>query len=99
VSHAAQASEGDSSDYFAGAFGSFLVAVPPEPGFSVASQTLIFGGNAQQAVLSGRETLGLRAFALYDFVAANYTFEQPILGARLQIGASVPSRGRSSSPG
>jgi hypothetical protein len=87
---AARASEGASSYYFPGAFGTFLVSVPPEPGFSVANQALIFGGNAQRAVLNGRQTLGLQAFALYNFVAASYTFEQPILGARLQIGAAVP---------
>jgi hypothetical protein len=90
MGHSAQASEGASSYYFPGAFGSFLVAVPPEPGFSVASQTLIFGGNAQRAVLNGRQTLGLQAFALYDFIGASFTFEQPVLGARLQIGAAVP---------
>jgi hypothetical protein len=90
IGHSAQASEGASSYYFPGAFGTFLVAVPPEPGFGVANQALIFSGNAQRAVLNGRPTLGLQAFALYDFVAANYTFEQPVLGARLQIGAAVP---------
>jgi hypothetical protein len=37
--------------------------VPPEPGFSVASQALLFGGSAQRAVLNGRQTLGLHAFA------------------------------------
>jgi len=88
--HSAQASEGAASYYFAGGFGSFLVAVPPEPGFSVASQTLMYGGQASRAVLSGRQTFGLTAFALYEFLGAAYTFEQPVLGARLQIGAAVP---------
>lgn len=90
IAPAAEASEGAASYYFAGGFGSFLVAVPPAPGFNVASQTLMFGGNAQKAVLNGRQTLGLRAFALYDFAAASYTFEQPVLGARLQIAGAVP---------
>ena len=86
----AEASEGAASYYFAGAFGTFLVAVPPEPGFSVASQTLLYSGQAQRAVINGRVTLGINAFALYDFLAASYTFEQPVLGGRLQIGAAVP---------
>ncbi|HEY4167287.1 MAG TPA: hypothetical protein VGM96_10945, partial [Reyranella sp.] len=46
ASSSAEASEGAASYYFAGGFGSFLVAVPPEPGFSVASQTLMYGGQA-----------------------------------------------------
>ena len=54
---------------FPGAFGSFLVAVPPEPGFSVGSQTLIFGGNAQKSVLNGRQTFGINAFAVYEYLA------------------------------
>jgi len=39
ASGAAYASEGASSYYFAGGFGSFLVAVPSEPGFTVASRS------------------------------------------------------------
>jgi hypothetical protein len=86
----AHASEGAASYYFAGGFGSFLVAVPPEPGFTVASQTLMYGGQTSRAVINGRATFGLSVFALYEFLAANYTFEQPVLGARLQVGAAVP---------
>jgi len=86
----AAASEGAASYYFAGAFGSFLTAVPPEPGFTAASQTLIFGGQAQRAVLRGRATFGLTAFALYEYLAGSYAFAQPILGGRLQVGAAAP---------
>jgi len=90
ASPSAEASEGAASYYFAGAFGTFLVAVPPEPGFTAASQTLMYGGQASRAVLNGRVTFGLNAFALYEFIAGSYTFEQPVLGGRLQIGAGVP---------
>lgn len=86
----AHGSEGASSYYFAGAFGSFMVAVPPPPGFSVASQTLIYDGLANRAVLNGRASFGLRAFALYNFLAGSYTFEQPVLGGRLQVAAAAP---------
>ncbi len=95
AAQSADASEGAASYYFAGAFGSFLVAVPSEPGLAIASQTLMFQGNAQRAVLNGRQTFGLQAFALFDFLAASYTFEQPILGGRLQLGAAVPVIGYS----
>ena len=87
---AAQASEGAASYYFAGGFGSFLTAVPPEPGFTAAGQTLIFGGHAERAVLRGRATFGLSAFAVYEYLAGSYAFAQPILGGRLQVGAAAP---------
>jgi hypothetical protein len=90
TSGAAYASEGAASYYFAGGFGSFLVAVPPEPGLTVASQTLMFGGQTQRAVLNGRQTFGLNAFALYEYLGAAYAFERPVLGGRLQIGAAAP---------
>jgi hypothetical protein len=90
TSGAAYASEGAASYYFAGGFGSFLVAVPPEPGLTVASQTLMFGGQTQRAVLNGRQTFGLSAFALYEYIGATYAFEQPVLGGRLQIGGAAP---------
>lgn len=90
ASHSAHASEGAASDYFAGAYGTFLVAVPPEPGFSAASQTLMYAGQASRAVVNGRLTLGLNAFAFYEYLAGSYTFDQPVLGGRLQIGAGVP---------
>ena len=90
AAQSAQASEGAASYYFAGGFGSFMVAVPPEPGLSVASQTLMYAGQTSRAVLNGRVTFGLTAFALYEFLGTSYTFEQPVLGARLQISAAVP---------
>ncbi len=92
----ARASEGAASYYFAGAFGSFLTAVAPEPGFTVASQTLIFGGQAQRAVLRGRATFGLSASAVYEYLAGSYAFEPQILGGRLQVGAAAPVFGTAS---
>lgn len=87
---AAEATEGAASYYFAGGFGSFLTAVPPEPGFSAASQTLLFGGKAERAVLRGRVTFGINAFALYEYVAGSYVLETPVLGGRLQFAAAAP---------
>jgi hypothetical protein len=84
------ASEGASSYYFAGSFGSFLTAVPPEVGFTAASQTLLFGGHAQRAVLSGRAAFGVNIFALYEYLSGSYVFEPKILGGRLQVGAAAP---------
>lgn len=86
----AQASEGAASYYSPGAFGSFLVAVAPEPGFSDASQTLIFSGNAQRAILNGRQIFGINALAAYEYLAGPYAFERPIPGGRL-LAASLPA--------
>lgn len=86
----AWASEGAASDYFPGAFGSFLVAVPPDAGFAVASQTLLFSGKADRAVLNGRASFGLTASAVYEYIGATYTFDLSAIGARMQIGAAAP---------
>ena len=51
----ARASEGAASYYFAGCFGSFLVALPPAPGLTVASQTLMYGGQAQRSAPSAAD--------------------------------------------
>ena len=50
----------------------------------------MYGGQASRAVINGRITVGINAFALYEFVAGSYALEQPVLGGRLQIGAAVP---------
>lgn len=96
VADSAHATEGAASYYFAGGFGTFLTAVPPQPGFTAASQTLMFGGQTQRAVLQGRATFGLKAFALYEYLAGSYAFESSILGGRLQIGAAAPVIGTTS---
>ena len=82
---AAEATEGAASYYFPGAFG--LPGGGPAPaGLQRRSQTLIFGGNAQKSVLNGRQTFGINAFAVYEYLAGLYAFEQPVLGGRLQVG-------------
>jgi len=86
----AQATEGASSHYFPGSSTTFAVAVPPNPGFMMASQMLYYNGKAKVAVLRGYVHLDLKVEAFYDYVGSFYTFEKPVLGSRLQIGAVVP---------
>lgn len=86
----AEATEGGSSYYFPGSSTTFVTAVTPEPGFMVADQLLYFNGNASKAVLRGRVHLGLKSNAFYNYMAGFYTFKQPVLGGRLQIGAAIP---------
>lgn len=42
------------------------------------------------AAIRARRTFGLHAFALYNFLAGSYGFEQPVLGGRLQLAAAAP---------
>ena len=87
---AAQASEGASSYYFPGSFGSFAVAVAPDKGFQFASQTLYYKAKVDKAVIRGRVDLSLDATAVYNYFGGFYTLEDPVLGGKLQLGAAVP---------
>jgi hypothetical protein len=87
---AARAAEGGFSNYFPGAFGSFLVGMPPDPGFMAGSQTLIYGANASKAVVDGRIDTDLHAFAVYDLLTGLYTLDEPVLGGRFQFGGFLP---------
>src|SRR5262245_30024408 len=87
---AGHAAEGGFSDYFPGAFGSFLVGVAPQPGLMLASQTLIYGANVNRAVLDGRVDTHLKTFAVFDLLSAAYTADVPMLGGRFQLGGFLP---------
>ncbi|MDR3590852.1 MAG: transporter [Negativicutes bacterium] len=86
----ARATEGASSYYFPGAATTFATAVAPAPGLMVANQMLYYSGKADVAVLRGYVHLNLKAEAFYNYVGGFYTFAEPVLGGRLQIGAVVP---------
>ena len=89
----AHATEGGSSYYFPGASTTFVTAETPKPGFMVADQVLYFKGYASRAVLRGHVNLELDSSAVYNYMAGFYTFKQPVLGGRLQIGAAIPTTG------
>ena len=86
----AGATEGGSSYYFPGASTTFVTAVTPEHGFMFADQVVYYNGSASRAVLQGREQFNLKSNALYNYMAGFYTFKQPVMGGRLQIGAAAP---------
>ncbi len=88
--HSVQATEGGSSDYFPGTFATFGVALPPEPGFMAVNQLLYYNGKADKAVLNGRVNLDMSANAVYNYMGGFYTYKEPVLGGRLQIGAVAP---------
>lgn len=85
-----RAAEGGFSNYFPGAFGSFLVGMPPDPGLMTGSQTLIYSADVDRAVVDGRVDTSLHAFAVYDLLSALYTPEEPVLGGRFQLGGFLP---------
>jgi hypothetical protein len=84
------ASEGGSSYYFPGAFATFGVAVPPDPGFQFVNQTLYYHGDVDKAVLNGHVGLSLKATAIYNYFSGSYVPDATVLGGRLQVLAAVP---------
>ena len=84
------AAEGAASNYFPGSYGSFGVALAPEPGFVAASYTLFYGADAERSVLQGRVNTSVDTFAAIEMIAGFYTFESEVLGARLATAAFVP---------
>jgi hypothetical protein len=85
-----QATEGASSYYFPGAFGSFAAAVAPDPGLMLVDQMFFYRAKVDQAVLRGRVNLELKCDAFFNYFGGFYTFEEAVLGGRFQIGAAVP---------
>jgi len=88
--HTAQATEGASSYYFPGSSTTFGAAVAPAPGFMAVNQMLYYRGTADTALLRGYLNLNQKAEAFYDYVGGLYTFDKPVLGSKLQLGAVVP---------
>jgi hypothetical protein len=85
-----QATEGGASYYFPGSFGSFAVAVAPDPGLLLVDQMLYYHAKADQVVLRGRVDAEVKVDAFYNYFGGFYTFKEPVLGGRFQIGAAVP---------
>jgi hypothetical protein len=72
VAERAWAGEGASSNYFPGAYGSLLVAVPPEPGPVLADLNLFYSAEADRALLQERATIGVEVDAFYNLVRGHY---------------------------
>lgn len=86
----AHATESGTSYYFPGAAGTFAAALAPDPGFMLVDQMLFYNAEVDKAVLRGRVDLSVEVDAFYNYIGGFYTFEKPVLGGRLQIGAAVP---------
>jgi hypothetical protein len=86
----ALAAEGASSHYLPGAGGDMLLAVPPDPGLTIANTVWYQGGDVGTAVLDGRVKFGLDIDLVLNLAAASYTFETPVFGGRYTMAALVP---------
>ena len=84
------AAEGGFSFFLPGAAGDIALALEPEPGVLVANTLFVQSGAANAAVLQGRVNLGLDLDLALNIVAATYTFDERLLGARATVGAAIP---------
>jgi len=87
---AGHAAEGAASNYFPGAYGSLLVAAPPEPGYIAGSLNLFYSAKADRAVREGQVKTEIEADALYSYFQLLKTWDMPSTGGRFLAGISVP---------
>ncbi len=90
VAAPALAAEGAASHFLPGAGGDMLLAVPPEPGLTVANTVWHQSGDVGSAVLGGQARVGLDLDLTLKLAAASYTFAEPVLGGRYTVAALVP---------
>jgi len=86
----AVAAEGASSNYFPGAYGTVAAATPPKAGWTYLNTNLFYAAQAEQAVLQGRLNVDLDASAYFNMSSGIYAFEEPVLGGRFAMGATLP---------
>lgn len=86
----AHAAEGALSHYLPGSIGDFGIALVPEPGLQTANILWWQGGNVSATLLQGTVNVGVDVDIFLDLAAANYTFEEPVLGGQLTIGVAIP---------
>lgn len=82
--------EGAASHYLPGAGGDMLLAVPPQPGLTVANTVWFQSGNVSSAVLGGEARVGLDLDIVLNLAAVSYAFETPVFGGRYTIAAMAP---------
>ena len=85
--NAAMADQGGISFWLPGLFGS-LVALPGEPGWSVASlyiHTSVAASAGRDIILNGRIVAGLSGTANIAGIGPTYTFETPVLGGQAAL--------------
>jgi hypothetical protein len=86
----AVAAEGASSNYFPGSYGTVAVATPPTVGWTYLNYNLFYAADAERAVLQGRVNTDLDTSAYFNMSSAIYAFEEPVLGGRFAMGATLP---------
>lgn len=82
--------EGAASHYLPGAGGDMLLALPPQPGLTLADTVWRQSGDVGRAVLGGEARVRLDLDLVLNLAAASYAFETPVLGGRYSVAALVP---------
>lgn len=90
IPQSARAAEGASSYFFPGAAGSFAVALPPQPGLTVANQLFILSARASRAALNGRLVADLEVDAILNYTGLLYATKPVVAGGTFAAGAFVP---------
>jgi hypothetical protein len=86
-----RAAEGGFSFYLPGLGGDIALAQSTEPGdIQVANTLFVQSGDVGAAALQGRVNADLDLTLVLDIVAASYTFEREVLGARYTISGAIP---------
>lgn len=84
------AAEGASSNYFPGSYGTVAVATPPTVGWTYLNYNLFFAAETGRAVMQGRLNTDIDTSAYFNMSSLIYAFEEPVLGGRFAMGATLP---------
>ncbi len=87
---AALAAEGGASHYMQGAYGDFLMAYVPDPGFSVRNDSVFLSAHMGGALKGGRLYAGLDQTSVMNITTVTGMFEVPAMGGFLGLGFGLP---------
>jgi len=84
------AAEGGSSNYLAGTYGDFGVALTPDPGFFLQNYFYYYSGDVNRAVRQGQVEGSVELTFAMEFPILFYITDLEILGGRYALGAGIP---------
>ncbi|EFL50747.1 conserved hypothetical protein [Solidesulfovibrio fructosivorans JJ]] len=90
LSGTARAAESGASHYSQGAYGDFLMAFIPGPGFALRSDTIYQSGHMDGTLKGGRVYAGLDQTMTLNVTTISRMFEVPAIGGFLGLGFGVP---------
>ncbi|MFU2207144.1 SphA family protein [Solidesulfovibrio sp. C21] len=90
LSRDALSAESGASHYMQGAYGDFLMADVPGPGFSVRNDTVYMAAHMDGALKGGRVYAGIDQTMEMNITTLTAMFEAPAIGGYLGLGAGLP---------